>query len=205
MEPNKTIFGVMKSESDKINIIINNTIIMLSNRVYIDKEGSKVQLLDPVTAKKNMIDKGENTFIIKASNGDNYALKIVFQKISAVGKQSLISEFFREYEDYKKIIVASDFNNKIIEYVSRYQTQIFLESALLRDIISYRDLPKFELLSPKEMEEVKRDYNVTDYTILKIPVRDPVVKYYALKKGDIIRVIRPSPTSGYSVTYRIVY
>jgi len=204
MGENKTLFSVIKSESEKTEIIINNVLMMLGNRVYIDKTGNKQPLIDPVVAKKKIDDRKDGTFIIKANNGDNYAIKLIFQKITATGKQSIVNEFFREYPQYKKIIIAYDFNNKIVDYVTRQHTQIFRESALLTDIISYRDQPQFELLTPSEMEKVKEEYNITEYTTEKFMRNDPVVKYFALKKGDIVRIIRPSITSGQAIAYRIV-
>lgn len=204
MEENKTLFQVIKSEPEKTKTIINNVLIMLGNRIYIDKNGDKHRLLDPTEVLRHVDDKGDGTYTFKANNGDTYALKIVFQRISATGKQSTVSEFFKDYAKFKKIIVARDFNNKIADHVSRHHTQIFKENSLLMDILSFRDQPAFELLSPVEMEKVKAEYNVTDYTIEKLMRADPIAKYFALKKGDIIRIIRASPTSGEAIAYRIV-
>lgn len=204
MDPNKTLFAVIKSDSDKAKIIIGNVLLMLSNRIFIDKNGNKQPLLVREEAAKKIEDRGDGTLIVKANNEELYAIKIVFQKISATGKQSIISEFFKEYTQHKKIIIARDFNNKIADYVSKHHTQIFKESSLLSDVISYRDQPKFELLTPTEMEQFKNEYNATDYTTKKILRGDPISKYFALKKGDIIRIIRPSPTSGEAIDYRIV-
>lgn len=204
MEENKTLFVVLKPDAEKTKIILNNIIIMLGNRIYIDKAGNKQPLLNPETTYKTIEDRGDHTFIIKADNDEKYAIKIVYQKISAIGKQSIVNEFFKDYDSYKKIIIAREYNNKIAEYVSKHHTQIFKESSLLQDIIKHSNQPKFELLSPKEMEKVKSDYNATDYTIKKMFRSEPVSKYYALKRGDIIRIIRPSPTSGEVCDHRIV-
>lgn len=204
METNKTLFQVIKSETEKTKTIVHNVLIMLGNRIYLDKKGEKHVLLNPTEVTKNVEDRGDGTFIFKANNGDNYALKIIFQKITAIGKQSTISDFFNDYAKYKKIIVAKDFNNKIADHVSRQRTQIFKENSLLEDILSHKYQPKFELLTSSEMEKVKTEYNVTDYSIEKMMRSDPITKYFALKKGDIIRIIRPSPTSGEAVAYRIV-
>ena len=38
----------------------------------------------------------------------------------------------------------------------------------------------------------------------KILTSDPIVFYFNLKRGNIIRIIRPSEQSGNSVDYRIV-
>jgi len=206
MEPNRTLHQVIKSDSEKIKTILENVTIMLGNRIFIDKNGEKRSLLLPEKreAIKRFEDRGDGIFVIKTENGENYAIKIVFQRITAIGKQSVVNEFFKDYTEYKKIIVAREFNNKISDHVSKHQTQIFRESALLENIIDHNDQPRFELLTPAEMDKVKSEYNATDYTIKKYAPSDPVVKYFALKKGDIIRIIRPSPTAGEVPDYRIV-
>ena len=33
---------------------------------------------------------------------------------------------------------------------------------------------------------------------------DPVVSYFNLKRGNIVRILRPSPQSGVNIAYRIV-
>ncbi|XWV26581.1 DNA-directed RNA polymerase subunit 5 [Tupanvirus soda lake] len=204
MEPNKTLFAVIKPDTVKTKIILDNVLTMLGNRIYIDKNGEKQPLLIVEGAAKKIEDRGDGTYTIKANNGENYAIKIVFQRISATGKQSIVSEFFKEYAQYRKILIARDFNNKIADYVAKHHTQIFKEATLLSNLIDYRDQPKFELLSPSEMEKFKSEYNATDYTTKKILRSDPVAKYFALRKGDIMRIIRPSPTSGEAIDYRIV-
>jgi len=205
MDP-KTIFTVMKSESDKTKIIIGNVLIMLGNRIYIGKDGTKLPLLsvDKFDVEKDIEDSGDGTFTLKTNNGEKYAVKIIFQKITSTGKQSAISDFFKEFSQFKRIIIAKEYNNKISDFMAKHHTQIFRESSFLSDLISYRDQPRFELLSPKEIELFKKEYNTTDYTTKKILRSDPISKYFALRKGDIIRIIRPSPTSGQAIDYRIV-
>lgn len=203
MEP-KTLFSITIPESVKRETIVTNTLIMLSNRIFIDKNGDKQPLLNAEEARDTIDDRGDGTYIVKANNGEMYAIRIIFQKISATGKQSVISDFFRDYAHYKKIIVARDFNNKIAEHVVKHHTQIFKEASLLQNIIDHRDQPKFELLSPSEMEKVKLEYNISEYTTKKLLRSDPITKYYALRKGEIVRVIRGSPTSGEAIDYRIV-
>lgn len=204
MEPNRSLFMIMKHESDKTKSIVHNVLLMLSRRIYIDKKGEKMPLLDLSESKKSLEDIGDNIFVVVANTGDKYAIKLIYQKISAIGKQSPLSEFFREYAQHKKIIVATDYNNKIADYVVKNHAQIFREGTMMSDILAYRDQPTFELLSPKEVEAVKTEYGITDYTTKKILRSDPITRYFALKKGDYLRVIRASPTSGKSIDYRVV-
>ncbi|AAV50508.1 DNA-directed RNA polymerase subunit 5 [Acanthamoeba castellanii mimivirus] len=204
MEPNKSILQIMKSNSDKVKIILGNIITMLGNRIYIDNNGDSKPLLDPTNAFKNMEERGDNVFIIKADNGDLYAVKVIFQKITAISKQSVISEFLDEYETYKKIIVTKDYTGKIDTFILRNSGQIFKEHEFLADLLSNEFQPRFQLLSPSEMESVKTEYNANPYTLKKIVRSDPIVRYFALKKNDIIRIIRPSATSGQGIDYRVV-
>jgi DNA-directed RNA polymerase subunit H (RpoH/RPB5) len=177
---------------------------MFSNRIYIDNNGNKQPLIDLEQAERNLKEGENGIFLLKANNGDNYAIKIIFQKLKTIGKQSVIMEFIKEYPKHKKIIVATDFNNKILEFAVKNHSQLFRESSLMSDLISHDEQPKFELLSPTEMELVKKEYNINEYTSLRLQRSDPITKYFALKKGDIIKIIRPSPISGSSIVYRMV-
>jgi DNA-directed RNA polymerase subunit H len=49
-----------------------------------------------------------------------------------------------------------------------------------------------------------KSYGVDSAQLPKIHVADPVVKEIGGKVGDVIKIIRKSPTSGESVFYRLV-
>lgn len=203
MDPNKSLFQIHKSDEEKTVIIIRHVVLMLSRRIFIDKNKEKQPLLI-IDDMPKPIDKGDGVFVIKTRNGDKVAVKIVFSKITTSGKQSALSEFIKEYPEYKKIIIAKDYNNKISDFALKHGIQIFKECSMLQDIILYRDQPIFELLSPSEMDAVMAEYNTTNYTLNKTPKADPTIKYFGLKKMTVYRVIRYSQTAGYAINYRIV-
>lgn len=72
------------------------------------------------------------------------------------------------------------------------------------DISRHVLVSKHELLTKEETEKLLRDLGVTLDDLPKISTRDPMVKYLKAKRGDVIRVIRNSPTAGQSVGYRVV-
>jgi len=199
----KSLFNVILTEEERLQTILHNLLLMLSRRIFI-KDGEKKQLITMEGAEKRIVDKGYNIYTLETDNYDNYAMIIIFQKITAIGKQSIVSDFFKDYSNFKKILVASDYNNKTLSSVLQNHSQIFRESTMMIDIISNEIQPKFELLSPEEMKRVKEEYHITDYTIPKLLKTDPVAKYFGLKKGEIIRIVRPSQISGLSISYRIV-
>lgn len=203
MEENRESFTINLSEDEKTQKIIGFTVLMLSRRIFMDDKKEKQELLHSADTSK-VTDEGDNVYTIKARNGKRYAIKIIYGKLTSSGKNSPISEFIKNYSNDKKIIIASEFTSKINDFSNKNGVQIFQEGEMLRDLLKQRDQPEHQLLSPSEMENVKKEYFITSYTTYKTPKSDPIVRYFELKKSDIYRVIRPSPTSGYTTAYRIV-
>lgn len=65
-------------------------------------------------------------------------------------------------------------------------------------------VPKHEVLSKEEAEEVLRTLGVRPEQLPKIRADDPIAKEIGAKVGDIVRIIRESPTAGVSIAYRLV-
>ena len=73
-----------------------------------------------------------------------------------------------------------------------------------KKILDHELVPKHEVLSFEEAVEVLRKLGVPPNRLPAISVNDPVVQLLGAKPGDIIRIIRKSPTAGEAVYYRIV-
>ncbi len=65
-------------------------------------------------------------------------------------------------------------------------------------------IPKHEILSPREAEEVLRKYNAKPYQLPFILINDPAIRHLNPKPGDIVKITRKSPTAGESIYYRYV-
>jgi DNA-directed RNA polymerase subunit H len=65
-------------------------------------------------------------------------------------------------------------------------------------------VPEHVLLSVEEGETVLSAYGIEAPQLPKIHVNDPVAKEIGAKVGDIIKVIRRSPTAKQSIFYRLV-
>lgn len=66
------------------------------------------------------------------------------------------------------------------------------------------NVPEHILLTPEEGEKVLGLYNIEAPQLPKIHVNDPAAKEINAKVGDIIKIIRRSPTANQSVFYRLV-
>ena len=65
-------------------------------------------------------------------------------------------------------------------------------------------VPKHELLSEEEAEELLKALGVKKEDLPKIKANDPIVKEIGAKPGDIVRIIREDKVFGTSVYYRLV-
>ncbi len=65
-------------------------------------------------------------------------------------------------------------------------------------------VPKHEIISKKEAEEVLKKYNCKPTELPLIFVTDPAILGLGVKPGDMIKISRKSPTAGESLYYRYV-
>ena len=72
------------------------------------------------------------------------------------------------------------------------------------EITKHELVPKHEILSEGEKQEVLDTYDATGSQLPKIHITDPVIELIGAKSGNVIRITRKSPTAGTAVYYRIV-
>lgn len=72
------------------------------------------------------------------------------------------------------------------------------------EIEKHELVPKHILLSQKEKEELLKNYGITLKDLPRILSSDPMVKAINAKVGDVIKIIRKSPTAEVSEYYRVV-
>ncbi len=65
-------------------------------------------------------------------------------------------------------------------------------------------VPKHEIISKEEAEEVLSTYNCTPTELPLIFVTDPAIVGLGVRPGDMIKITRNSPTAGQSTYYRYV-
>ncbi len=65
-------------------------------------------------------------------------------------------------------------------------------------------VPKHEIMTKKEAEQVLMQYNCKPTELPLIFVNDPAIIGLGVKPGDMIKITRNSPTAGESIYYRYV-
>lgn len=72
------------------------------------------------------------------------------------------------------------------------------------DILKHELVPKHKILNEKEREELFKKYGINIKQLPRISGSDPVIKLINGQLGDVVEIIRKSPTAGETVYYRVV-
>lgn len=192
---------------EKANLLkVRKTIIeMLKDRSYnVDNETANVDI-DQFVA---MYDNENINFTV-----DDKIHIYFYNENKSFGKKDLTTIYSKvktEVGDAIRLMII--INGKCIESIRNelnnleYQNvEIFTQDQLQFNITKNYLVPKHVLLSEKEKQEVYKKYNTNSNDVFqKIRKNDPVAQYYAMKKDDMCKIIRSSPSSGICVSYRVV-
>jgi|TARA_B110000858_G_scaffold161378_1_gene185946 DNA-directed RNA polymerase subunit H (RpoH/RPB5) len=120
---------------------------------------------------------------------------------------STLNKLKKEYgDDLHIIFVTKDKLNQTLskDIVRMKQCESFVLKSLVFNITKHYLIPKVEIISTEEEDELLEVYNTTKLKLPRILLSDPLVKYYAAKSGNIFRITRPSKNSGIILSYRCV-
>jgi DNA-directed RNA polymerase subunit H len=70
------------------------------------------------------------------------------------------------------------------------------------DVKTHTLVPKHAKLSQKETKELFAKLNITVRDLPKISINDTAIEGLEVKAGDIVKIIRSSPTAGTAIFYR---
>ena len=105
-------------------------------------------------------------------------------------------------EEVKRAVLVlqqqpTSFASQIINRLSDELTlEVFLDHELMVNITQHELVPKHEVLNDEQKKALLARYKLKETQLPRILKTDAVARYYGLKRGQVVKVIRPSETAG---------
>ena len=191
--------SIKYSENEVTEILLNNVLLMMQERGIFDSKNYKKNL-------KNLYDQIKDELLFTLTNNNfKLGIRIVKYKVTSITKVEGIDDFLNDETYNLKIVIFKDMNQKTFKQLIAFDnTQAFWEKELMMNIIDHDYVSKHIVLKEEEIKEFIISYQITRDKLPKLEIYDPIVRYYNMKIGDIVRIIRNSPSAGKAVYYRVV-
>lgn len=204
------LLPIEKSLYQQISEVKITIIKMFVNRGFINPDNKEKYIKKFVETENDDME-----FIIQLDYNKNYNteiknkkiyVKFFDYKISSINKSSPIGEFMSKYNKEYKFLVVQDISTRAEDMVDTYETtiEIFKFNKLQFDITEHVLVPPHIVLTKEEGDAVLEAYRARKRDMPLIRSNDSVAKYYNMKPGEIVKILRTSPLTSSFVAYRLV-
>ena len=121
-----------------------------------------------------------------------------------VTKLREFKEFIDKKEEFQEAILLA--LSKYTHYTKKEAEEAGIETFSIKfpffDLFQHELVPTHEFATETEIQELIDKYAIDVKQLPKILIGDPAVQLLGAKIGDVVKIIRESPTAGKYVTYR---
>lgn len=157
-----------------------------------------------------IVDRSALNFLVQKRDNPDDQLFVFFPEDTTVGVKPIRGYLERMNEQgvYRAIIVVKQSLTpsaaKVMTTMApKYIMEQFAESELVVNITEHVLVPQHIVLNDEEKKALLTRYRLKDTQLPRILVTDPVARYYGMRRGQVVKIIRPSETAGRYVTYRL--
>ncbi|KAJ1024237.1 hypothetical protein NDA18_004409 [Ustilago nuda] len=156
------------------------------------------------------VDRTKLNFFTEHSEHENQRLFVFYSMERNVGVKTMrqFISIMEERDIQRGIIIwpekMTSAARKVIDAMrGTFHLEDFEEAFLLVNITHHHLVPKHEPLYPQEKKELLARYRLKETQLPRIQQADPVARYFGLQRGQVVKIIRSSETSGRYCSYRI--
>merc|ERR1712002_238014 len=219
MGKKKHIFKIMDDEQETFKLWrIRKTIMQLCHdRGYLVTQEELEQSLDQFKEqfghKPSERHPARSDLIVLVAHNDDPTdqMFVFFPDEPKVGVRTIKTYCTRMQEEniQRAIIVVQagmspPAKQALVDMAPKYILEQFLESELLINITEHELVPEHVVMTQEEKQELLVRYKLKDNMLMRIQCGDPVARYFGLKRGQVVKIIRSSETAGRYISYRLV-
>lgn len=203
----RTLFRIWRTLKQMCN---DRGYMVLEEDVNITLEQWKEKFGDkPVTEGRP--SRKELSFLVQHQEDESNRLYVFFPENDKVSQEDISSYFMKMQEgSVKRGIIA--YRSKITPIARAgiaemkprgYVLEQFTELELMVNITEHMYVPHQMVMSEAEKQIVLDRYKIAEDEMPRIQESDPIARYFGLSPGEVLKIVRKSPTAGRYVTYRI--
>ena len=130
---------------------------------------------------------------------------ILDQATVGIVAMNQLYKILKEKELERAIVVTEGrYTHAVKQGAKKKKVELLPKSFPVFDIFEHALVPKHEILSEKEKNQLLSQYKVHPYQMPQITSTDPAVKAIGARPGDVLKIIRKSSTAGEHFAYRYV-
>ncbi|THH10873.1 hypothetical protein EW145_g1016 [Phellinidium pouzarii] len=158
------------------------------------------------------VDRNQLNFFTNHQSDSSDHVFVFFSEEKSVGVKTMrkLLGILEEKSINKGIIIfpgnmTPSARKVIVAMAHQYKLEEFSESDLLVNITRHILVPQHEVLNPEEKANLLNKYRLKETQLPRIQLADPVARYYGLRRGQVVKITRPSETAGRYASYRICF